>query len=126
MYDLTKFTLRDMTECGAALRNLSVGAGSMEEVANKIVRYLYDYLIDRQTGEKSCALVRFYKTHPFGELDEALQRATHGSLVPTPIIALTAYAMQEEVQKSLDAGCTAHLTKPITKAVLLEAIQAYT
>src|SRR6266852_652363 len=74
MYDLTKFTLRDMTECGAALRNLSVGAGSMEEVANKIVRYLYDYLIDRQTGEKSCALVRFYKTHPFSELDEALQR----------------------------------------------------
>ena len=40
MYDLTKFTLRDMTECGIALRNLSVDAGSMEEVADKIVHYL--------------------------------------------------------------------------------------
>jgi len=74
MYDLTKFTLRDMTECGIALRNLSVDAGSMEEVADKIVHYLYDHLIDRQTGEKICALVRFYKTHPFGELHEELQR----------------------------------------------------
>lgn len=41
---------------------------------------------------------------------------------PTAIIALTAYALKEEMQKSLDAGCTAHITKPIKKAQLLEAI----
>jgi len=46
--------------------------------------------------------------------------------VPTPIIALTAYALKEEAQKSLDAGCTAHLTKPIKKAALMATIQAYT
>jgi CheY-like chemotaxis protein len=45
---------------------------------------------------------------------------------PTPIIALTAFALQEEIRKSLDAGCTAHLTKPIKKAILLNAIQEYT
>ncbi|HZC67062.1 MAG TPA: response regulator [Nitrospirales bacterium] len=45
---------------------------------------------------------------------------------PTPIIALTAFALQEEIQKSLDAGCTAHLTKPIKKVILLNAIQEYT
>ncbi|MCG2831329.1 MAG: ATP-binding protein [Desulfobacteraceae bacterium] len=44
----------------------------------------------------------------------------------TPVIALTAYATKEERQKSLDAGCTAHLTKPIRKATLLEAIYEYT
>ena len=43
----------------------------------------------------------------------------------TPILALTAYATKEEEKKSLDAGCTAHLTKPIKKAKLLEAIKAY-
>jgi len=43
-------------------------------------------------------------------------------LKPTPIIALTALALKEEVQKSLDAGCNAHLTKPIKKPILLEAI----
>src|SRR5206468_3041040 len=47
-------------------------------------------------------------------------------LPPTPIIALTAFALREEVQKSLDAGCTVHLTKPIKKATLLNAIQEYT
>jgi len=44
----------------------------------------------------------------------------------TPVIALTAYATKEERQKSLDVGCTAHLTKPIRKATLLEAIYKYT
>ncbi|MDD3581387.1 MAG: PAS domain S-box protein [Desulfobacca sp.] len=41
---------------------------------------------------------------------------------PTPIIALTAFALKDEVQKSLEAGCNAHLTKPIKKATLLEAL----
>ncbi len=44
----------------------------------------------------------------------------------TPIIALTAHAMKEDVQKSLDAGCTDHLTKPIKRATLMEAVQKYT
>ena len=44
----------------------------------------------------------------------------------TPIIALTAHAMKEDVQKSLDAGCTDHLTKPIKRATLMEVVQKYT
>jgi two-component system sensor histidine kinase/response regulator len=44
----------------------------------------------------------------------------------TPIIALTAHAMKEDAQKSLDAGCTDHLTKPIKRATLMEAVQKYT
>ncbi|GAB1724070.1 MAG: PAS domain S-box protein [Nitrospira sp. CR1.1] len=44
---------------------------------------------------------------------------------PTAILALTANALPSEVQRSLDAGCTAHLTKPIRKARLLEAIELY-
>jgi len=43
----------------------------------------------------------------------------------TPILALTAHALTEATQKSLDAGCNAHLTKPIKKDVLLEAIRKY-
>lgn len=41
-----------------------------------------------------------------------------------PILALTAHALVEDMQKSLDAGCSGHLTKPITKARLLEALQS--
>ncbi|TKS58662.1 MAG: hypothetical protein EWM72_02856 [Nitrospira sp.] len=40
-----------------------------------------------------------------------------------PIIALTAHAFQEEIQKSLAAGCSDHLAKPIRKNTLLNAIQ---
>jgi PAS domain S-box-containing protein len=41
---------------------------------------------------------------------------------PTPIVALTANAFKEEAEKTLGAGCTAHLTKPIKKKTLLTAI----
>ncbi|MCE5249917.1 response regulator [bacterium] len=44
----------------------------------------------------------------------------------TPILALTAHAYREDVQKSIDAGCTAHLSKPIHKNELLESIYAVT
>jgi len=44
---------------------------------------------------------------------------------PTPIVALTANAFQSEVDHSLSAGCTVHLTKPIKKQVLLDAIRKY-
>ena len=42
---------------------------------------------------------------------------------PTPIFALTAHALKEDEQRSLDAGCSGHLTKPIRKKVLLEVLQ---
>ena len=45
---------------------------------------------------------------------------------PVPILALTAHALPEEVRKSFDAGCTAHLTKPIRKATLIAAIEEHT
>jgi signal transduction histidine kinase/CheY-like chemotaxis protein len=44
---------------------------------------------------------------------------------PTPILALTANAFKEELDKSLAAGCTAHLTKPVKKKTLLAAIAQY-
>lgn len=44
---------------------------------------------------------------------------------PLPIIALTAYALKEEVQKAFQAGCTAHLSKPVKKDTLLNTLQQY-
>jgi PAS domain S-box-containing protein len=42
-----------------------------------------------------------------------------------PILALTAHALQSEVEKSMQAGCTAHLTKPILRQGLLSALAQY-
>lgn len=33
----------------------------------------------------------------------------------TPIVALTAFSTQEEISKSMDAGCSCHLVKPVNK-----------
>ncbi len=41
----------------------------------------------------------------------------------TPIAALTAHAIKEFEQQSLDAGCDLHLSKPIKKKTLLAAIE---
>lgn len=42
-----------------------------------------------------------------------------------PIIAQTAYALQGEHEKSLEAGCNDYLTKPIDQQQLLSVVQKY-
>jgi len=54
------------------------------------------------------------------------QWESENGAAPVPILALTAHALPEEVRKSFDAGCTAHLTKPIRKATLIAAIEEHT
>ncbi len=44
---------------------------------------------------------------------------------PTPILAFTAHALPDEIQRSFDAGCNDHLTKPIRRAALLAAIDRH-
>ena len=44
---------------------------------------------------------------------------------PTPIVALTAHALKGDIEKSLQTGCDAHLTKPIRKPMLLETIRKF-
>jgi serine phosphatase RsbU (regulator of sigma subunit) len=61
-----------MAECGLALRQFGLGVESMEEASNKIVRYLYENFCTKPTGEKSCALVRLLKTHPYEDLEVEL------------------------------------------------------
>ena len=45
-------------------------------------------------------------------------------LPQTHIIALTALALKEEGEKILEAGCNAHMTKPIKRQTLLEVLKA--
>ena len=45
------------------------------------------------------------------------------AMAPVPIIALTASALKEDVERSLEAGCDQHVAKPVRKATLLAAIR---
>ena len=78
-FDLAKFGLRDMIECGKAVRDVSSGAESMEEAAQAIVSMFHDRLKDDVTGERQCALVRCFKTHQYGYLPEDLAAVARGS-----------------------------------------------
>jgi CheY-like chemotaxis protein len=48
------------------------------------------------------------------------------SCAPVPILALTAHALEGEQQRSIQAGCSAHLSKPIRQQTLLAAIRQHT
>ena len=55
----------------------------MEDVANKIMSYLYENISDSSGGNVN-ALVRFYKTHPYNRLDQGLQGFAQGILGSAP------------------------------------------
>jgi hypothetical protein len=80
MYDLARFTLADMTRCGADLRLFGHDSKSLQETAGRIVRYLYDQLGRPSTGERACVLVRLYKTHAYGDLDRELREFGRSSM----------------------------------------------
>ena len=44
-------------------------------------------------------------------------------LRPTPIIALSASVLEEDVRLALAAGCNLHMSKPVRKRVLLDAVR---
>jgi hypothetical protein len=71
--DLTQFGLTEMLRCSRALHRAAAGASTMEATARRISRLLYDEL-QTPNGDRACALVRCYKTHPFGTLPADLRR----------------------------------------------------
>ena len=75
MYDMTLFTPQDMAKCSLVLRQLGRNTASMEATSQKIVKYIYQHFCDSQTGENTCALVRLFKTHPYGELEDSSQQS---------------------------------------------------
>ena len=85
--DIANFSVGDMLRAGLALRQVVRDAGSLEEAAGLVVRYLYNNCVDRATGERACALVRFYKTHRLGDLELGVRQFAEsqlGSIAPDP------------------------------------------
>lgn len=71
-YDLSRFDLSDMLKSSIRLREASAGAPTLEASAQRVCRFLYDELRGPDT-QRACALVRCYKTHPYGSLEPELQ-----------------------------------------------------
>lgn len=90
-----------MSECGLALRHIAEKADCMEDASNLIVKYFYENLITRNTGENNCILVRLFKTHPYGKLTPELQEYARDILgqnkVDNDLKCLTLFATAGEL-----------------------------
>jgi hypothetical protein len=84
-YDITRFSLADMTRCGVDLRRIGAEATSMEHVAELTVRYLHSRLRDPSLSAPACALVRTFVTLPFEALQPEQQRFAAAILGKDPV-----------------------------------------
>lgn len=85
-FSLAHFGLKEMLRCGLDLRKGTTDAATLEELAQGVVGYLYDNC-RTPDGSRECVLVRFYKTHAYGQLPAELQafaRGVLGAADPTP------------------------------------------
>ena len=83
-FDLANFSVPNMLRCSREVRKAATSCPTMEHVASSVVRYFYDAFVDPRTGERACALVRFYKTHAFGLLEPDLRQFARKQLGTAP------------------------------------------
>jgi hypothetical protein len=80
---LERFSGGDLEPFGDAIRSHARSAATMEESAQKTVDLLWAELLD-EDGSPALALVRLYKTHPYGRLPEELRAFARGVLDEDP------------------------------------------
>jgi PAS domain S-box-containing protein len=111
--DLASFDLNDMLECGRGVRKAGESASSMEEAAREIVQLFRRTLVDSQTGEPNCPLVRCFKTHPLRQLPPELEKIAQQLLTekaePRPDLpCLTLLATAGDGELWNDRRCSRH------------------
>jgi CheY-like chemotaxis protein len=75
-------------------------------------RYDLAFLDVQMPGRDGLSVTREWREH---EAKAGLDRL--------PIVALTAQALPEDLQASLDAGCDRHLSKPVSRGVLIDTVR---
>jgi CheY-like chemotaxis protein len=124
----------DITGCHILL------AEDMEINAEILMEILRTRSIETDHAEDGTDAVELFRSHPEGYYDAILmdmRMAEMDGLTATqkiramdrkdaasiPIIALTANAFDEDVQRSLQAGLNAHLSKPVEPDLLFETLE---
>ena len=96
--------------------------------------------IDVDVAENGRVAVEMFGSHPEGYYDailmdmrmpemdgleatRAIRAMNREDAAAIPIIALTANAFDEDVQRSLQAGLNAHLSKPVEPEALFETLE---
>lgn len=84
-YSLSRFKFNDMMDCRARVRSLFIDRdpATFAEGAQRIVEFFYDELVD-ENRQPACALVRFFKTHLYRDLDPE-SRVFAAALMPASV-----------------------------------------
>lgn len=121
-----KFSLIDLVHCSTKIRTLASQSSTMEEAARAIVDHLYStLLVTDASGNRACTLVRFYKTHQFGSLDEQRRQfieSNAGTLAHT-IPCLTLLATRgDEPEWNEVSGSKGHQAIPLRDQAAVESL----
>lgn len=124
LYDSSRFALADMVRCGKALRELAADSTSIEEAAQKITRHLYENFGDETSNNRSCVLVRFFKTHAYAQLpaqlrESAVSDSSHTPTDDTKCLTLLASA-GDDAQWNSRHTSTMHKCIPLISAAIVE------
>lgn len=85
MLETPGIQLADLKDHGYALSEIGNGAQSMEEVARRIVAFVYERAVyEAGEGQRACPLVRLYKTHAYRDLPVALMDYVDSALGSAP------------------------------------------
>lgn len=107
--DLVRIMLRDVAQTIDMAVNGREGLERFKEADYDLV--FMDIQMPVMDGLDSCKEMRAWE-------DEQGKRHT-------PIVALTAYGLESDKLKSLEAGCDGHITKPMQKRDLFHALEKY-
>lgn len=123
MYNQTPFTLRNLAKCSLVLRQFARNSGSMQETSQKIADYIYQYFYDSESSQNSCVLVRLFKTHPYGELDDSLQASArslmHNNVPPYEMKCWTLLASAGKEPQSNYADEAPNIVIPLVNEALV-------
>ncbi|HEX8154753.1 MAG TPA: hypothetical protein VF698_16595 [Thermoanaerobaculia bacterium] len=85
-YNLSRFGFGEMMDSRGRIRDLYADdPATLEDAAERAVAFFHRELVDER-GAPACALVRFFKTHPYRDLPEELQAVVRASSPEAPSI----------------------------------------
>ncbi len=125
-YRLRTFGFTDMMDCRARVRNLFDDAppATVSDAAERVVHFFHDELRDDR-GNPACALVRFFRTVPYRDLDEdtrafARSAAAEETLAPQVRCLTLMATMGEQPEWKSRLTSRGHRAIPLTTVEVVE------
>jgi len=124
-YNLSRFGFGEMMDCRGRVRDLYADdPATLEDAAERAVEFFHRELVDER-GQPACALVRFFKTHPYRELPEDLQAvaraASPGAASIPDLRCLTLIATRgDEAEWNSRFASRGHRAIPLTSVEMVQ------